>query len=217
MLRFLLLLIVGLSPTFALAFSVSTTDISQPYEITPIELALPAQSSFLGTLADFPVMYEITSDKPFTLTTQLAQPINQEVQPLSLLIIRRNDRGGGVTEVARQPYISTDWFQNRNSLLGMSLLLSPQLETPVEAGTYRIEVSSPNNTGKYMFTIGTEPEDVGYFAQLGFIRQTQSYFGYGFFSLLKSSVVYYPIGILLLLGAFFQTYRLTKRNKLSNA
>jgi len=200
-------LVIGLVPMVASATIILETDISQPYEIVPIEVAMPDQVSFLGTLEDFPVMYEIRSDEPFTFTAQLSQPTNQEAQPFSMLLIRRNDRGGGVAEVTRQPFVAEQWSLVRNGLFGVSFRQSPVIEETVEPGTYRLEVSSPDNQGNYLFTVGSQPAEVGYFEQLGYVRQLQSYFGYGFFSMLRSSLVYYPLGILLLLGAIWQTWR----------
>jgi hypothetical protein len=163
-------------------------------------------------------MYEIRSEEPFTFTATLSQLANKEQQLFSMLLIRRNDRGGGVTEIARQPYVAEKWIRNRDSLVGLSFTESETMTQEVEPGIYRLEVSSPDNQGQFMFTVGTTQSEVGYFEQLGYIKQTQSYFGYGFFSILKSSLVYYPIGILLLLGAFFQTYRFTRRcNQPANA
>jgi hypothetical protein len=213
--RAFLILALFILPTSVLAFIASETDISQPYEIVPIEVTMPEQIAFLGTLNDFPVMYEIRSDEPFTFTAALAQPLKQESQPFSLLLVRRNDRGGGVTEVARQPFVSQDWSTVRDSLLGISFLQSPTLTEEVGPGTYRLEVSTPDNQGQYMFTVGTKQAEVGYFEQLGYIRQTQVYFGYGFFSMLKSAFVYYPLGIILLLLGIFQTWRFTRRQQVN--
>ena len=211
--RTIIALAMFVLPVSAVAFIANETDISQPYEIVPIEVTMPEQISFLGTLSDFPVMYEIRSEEPFTFTAQLAQPVNQAAQPFSLLLIRRNDRGGGVTEVARQVYLAEAWSTRRDSLLGLSLYESPVLAEVVGPGTYRLEVSSPDNQGQYMLTVGTQQTAVGYVEQLGYIRQTQAYFGYGMFSFLKSSQVYYPIGIVLLLGAFFQTWRFARKQR----
>ncbi len=210
--RTLLTLAVFIIPVSVSAFIASETDVSQPYEIVPIEVAMPEQISFLGTLNDFPVMYEIQSDEPFTFTATLAQPLTQKSQPFSLLLIRRNDPGG-VTEIVRRPFVVKNWSTRRDALLGVSFLQSPTLTEEVDPGTYRLEVSTPDNQGQYMLTVGTEPAEVGYFDQLGYIRQTQLYFGYGFFSMLKSSLVYYPLGILLLLLGIFQTWRFTRRQQ----
>jgi len=211
--RTLLTLLIVALPGVATAFVAIETDISQPYEIFPVEAAIPLEVSFLGTLDNYPVMYEVRSDEPFTFTAQVAQPTNRSAESLSLLLIRRNDRGGGVTEIARQAYVADDWQIRRDSLLGMSMNESPVMEIDVEPGTYRLEVSTPTNLAQYMLTVGDEVQETGYFEQLGSVRQTQSYFGYGFFSMLRSSLVYYPIGILLLLGALYQTWRFASKRR----
>jgi hypothetical protein len=99
-----------------------------------------------------------------------------------------------------------NWNTVRDPKLGMTLLTSPLLSEEVEPGSYRIEVSSPDNVGQYLLTVGQEATEPGYFAQLAGIRTTQAYFGLGIFSMLKSSYVYYPIGILLLVFAIYKTW-----------
>jgi hypothetical protein len=212
--RILFALLIIAIPATSHAFVVVETDISQPYEVFPVDNPLPAQTFYLGTLQNYPVMYEVRSEEPFTFTAQLRQPANHPPEPLSLLLIRRNDRGGGVTEIARQN--NTDpstWTKQRDSLIGISFYTAEPLQVAVEPGTYRLEVSSPDNQAQYMLTVGTEPVESSYGEQLGFVRQTQAYFGYGALNMLRSSLVYYPIGILFLLGAFYQTWRLANRYK----
>lgn len=204
--KLFLALAVFCVPFYLQAYTVFETVLSQPYEIVPIEATPPVQHNYLGTLADFPVMYEITAEEPFTFTAQVAQHNGGEIVPLSLLLIRQNDRGGGVTEIARVNVDPADWSKQTDSKLGMSFLLSPLLRESVEPGTYRIEVSSPDNHGQYMLTIGEVATEPGYFAELSAVARTQAYFGLGIFSMLKSSYVYYPIGILLLLFALYKTW-----------
>ncbi|MFT5832388.1 MAG: hypothetical protein ACI9SY_000778 [Candidatus Paceibacteria bacterium] len=211
--RILLALLVFVLPVLTHAFVAVETDISQPYEVFPVENVLPDQTSYLGTLDNYPVMYEVRSEEAFIFTAQLRQPASSPSEPLALLLIRRNDRGGGVTEIVRQNIDPADWSRERDSLVGMSFLTAEVLEIDVEPGIYRLEVSSPNNLAQYMLTVGDESIESGYFEQLGYARQTQSYFGYGFFTMLRSSLVYYPIGILLLLGAFYQTWRFASKRR----
>lgn len=195
-----------LLPASLQAYTVFETDISQPYEIVPIEGAPAVQHNYLGTLADYPIMYEITSEDAFTFEAYVSQPTKADAQPLALLLIRKNDRGGGVAEVARMTVTPEQWSTNKDGKLGMSFLTSPTMSESVESGTYRIEVSSPDNMGQYLLTVGTNAPEVGYFDELGAIRQTQAYFGLGLLAMLLSSYVYYPIGILLLLFAIYKTW-----------
>ena len=204
--KFLVGLAMFIVPGFSYAYTVYETDTSRPYEIVPIESAPPIQHSYLGTLDDYPVMYEVDSEEPFTFSASVSQPVNVTPQPITLLLIRKNDRGGGVAEVVRMTVDPADWDRKTDAKMGMTFLTSPVINESVEAGTYRIEVSSPDNVGQYLLTIGEVPTEPGYFAELGAIRQTQAYFGIGIFSMLKSSYVYYPIGILLLLFALYKTW-----------
>ena len=206
-----------LVPVSMQAYTVFETDISQPYEIVPIEAVPPVQHNYLGTLEEFPVMYELVSEEPFTFAAQVSQSTGVELQPLSLLLIRKNDRNGGVAEVTRMTIAPDQWVTRKDNKLGLTLVTSPVISESVEAGTYRIEVSSPDNQGKFLLTIGEEATTPGYFSELSAIRQTQSYFGYGIFSMLKSSYVYYPIGIMLLLLAFFKTWQYRHVIKRSDA
>jgi hypothetical protein len=200
-------------PAIVSAYLTVETDVSQPYEVVPVEVTAPAQVSFLGTLIDYPVMYEVSSEEPFTFSAQLWQSGRSDIQSLSLLLIRKNDRGGGVSEVARMNVNPEEWESSKDSVLGMSFLASPVIAETVEPGTYRIEVSSPDNQGKYLLQIGEESADLGYLETLSSVRQTQQYFGYSFFSMLKSSYVYYPLGIILLLFAFYKTWQFSRKHR----
>lgn len=204
-------------PVIAQAYTVFETDISQPYEIVPIEAAPPVQQNYLGTLDNFPIMYEQSSEEPFTFAAQVLQPANADMQPITLLLIRTNDRGGGVTEVTRMVASPSDWVTRKDNKLGMTFAASPVISEQVEAGTYRLEVSSPDNHGQFLLTIGQEVTAPGYFAELSAIRQTQAYFGYGIFSMVKSAYIYYPLGIALLLFAFFKTWQYRHLIKRPNA
>ena len=182
-------------------FSPTVTQTSVPYEVVSTKDNVRQNQEYLGELEGFPVMYELTSDEPFTLQAYVRQKYRPGTDPLplSLIAIRQNQRGGGVTEVARLSIEPTQWQRVKSSALGLTLLESPLLSAQVEPGTYRIEISTPENTGKYLLTFGTEDSDDGYFAQLGGVWRTQQFFDYSFFRMLASSFVYYPLGILLLL------------------
>jgi len=194
-----LVVIMTTPPVFG--FSPTITQTSAPYEVVSTKDNVHQKQEYLGELAGFPVMYELTSDEPFTLQASVRQKHRPGTDPLplSLIAIRQNQRGGGVTEVARLSIESTQWQRVKSSALGLTLLESPLLSAQVEPGTYRIEISTPENTGKYLLTFGTEDSDDGYFAQLGGVWRTQQFFGYSFLRMLASSFVYYPLGILLLL------------------
>lgn len=194
------------------AYELSVTSVSTPYEIIPIEGDPEVKQVYLGTLEDFPVMYEIRSAESFILSAQLMQQYQGGADPkeLSLMIIRENDKGRGVTEVARLRPASTDWVMRQDSVYGMDFWDGPVVQQEVEAGTYRIEVSTPENLGQYILSIGDQDEPAGYFTTIGQVRTTHKFFGFSVVKLLASSYVYYPLGIFLLLFAIQRTWKYRK-------
>jgi len=183
------------------AFSPQITEATRPYEITTIEEAAAQSQNYLGELDGFPVMYEVTSDESFTLQTQVHQRYRSGSEPLpfSLIAIRQNERGGGVTEVARMNPAPADWQKTKSSQLGMSLWESPVLQADVEPGTYQIEISTPANEGTYLLSFGASDSEDGYFASLAGVQRTQQFFGLPFLMILALSYVYYPLGVILVL------------------
>jgi hypothetical protein len=169
---------LGTAPTFT--FSPEITEVARPYEVVTIDEQAVRTQDYLGELDGFPIMYEITSDEPFTLQAKVQQRYISGAEPLafSLIVIRQNERGGGVTEVARLYPESSDWQRIKDSQLGFSLWQGSALSAAVEPGTYRIEVSTPENRGKYLLSFGDEEVDDGYFVSLAGVRLTQQFFDF---------------------------------------
>lgn len=194
----------------ALAFNPTVTEVAKPYDIVPVVSSSPGQALYLGELLGYPVMYEIVATESFVLQVQMQQPANTTLQPLALIAVKSNEYNGGVSEVARLRPELTDWTREKDSALGLSFWVSPVLEAEVEPGTYRVEISSANNKGKFLLRFGDTVSTQGYFATLGDIQKTQKFFGYSSLKLLTSSYVYYPLGILLLLFVFYKTWHFRK-------
>jgi len=209
--KYLPLLAVVLLPAFALAFSPTITEIDQPYEIVTVDFEPTTPAFYLGELQNYPVMYEVTSEQAFTLSAVLLQP-KSGAQPIdfSMIAIRKNDRGGGVSEVARQRFDSAAWTTQKDAQTGLTFWRSPAFSNEVGAGTYRIEISTPKNTGKYLLQFGEGEDSDGYFASLSGVRRTHQFFGFSVVKMLTSSLVYYPLGILFLLFIIERTWRYRK-------
>lgn len=206
----LLLWLVVCAP--AAAFSPVLTEVTRPYEIVTIEEEDIQNQAVLGELEGFPIMYEVTSDEPFTLQAAVRQRFQSSAEPIgfSLIAIRQNERGGGVTEVARLRPEPADWQRVKDARLGMSFWQSSDLLVDVEPGTYRVEISTPENMGKYLLSFGAGDVNDGYFATVAGIQRTQKFFGFSFLKLLTSSYVYYPLGILLILFLMQRAWKYRK-------
>jgi len=213
--RSVLVLVVLTLPVWAGAFDLVETDQSQPYEIVPVEAAMGTQQYILGTLTDYPIMYEIQTDEQAEFVAEVRQLANKVQQPLALLLVRVNDRGGGVQEIARMNASPSEWARQRDQQIGLSFSHSPGMTEQLEPGRYRLEVSSPENTGTFLLAIGEEPTDMGYWDTLSTVRQAQAYFGYGPVSMLASSLVYRPLFAALFFFGLYKVWQFRHRRAIS--
>jgi hypothetical protein len=147
------------------------------------------EKNYLGDLEGAPDLYELTTDVSLTLRLQLKQKSTSQPIPFSMLIVRQNDLDGGVLEVTRRNLGSSDWQKYGDIWLGMSLLESPILEQEIAPGTYKIEVSTPDNIGAYMMVVGDEPVNSGLWTRLKAVFVTQSHFSVPIFFAIRSPYV----------------------------
>jgi hypothetical protein len=207
---FISLLFIGINTVNA--YELVLTEIDRPYEIVTVEKDFGPRHIYLGELNDYPVMYEITTEESFDLSVKIRQQYNNSGEPLSLslIIIKQNERGGGVTEVARLRPSKDSWVAVKDSVFGMTFWESETLSRTVEPGIYRIEISTPDNIGRYMLTVGDDEDLPGYFKTLANVHTTQKFFGHSIFRLISSSYVYYMLGILFLLFVIRWTWKYHK-------
>lgn len=194
------------------AYELSVTEVDKPYDVVPIVLDEESQKVVLGSLDNFPIMYEVEVDATTTLSLRLQQLYRGGVEPTSfaLMVVRQNDEDGGVSEVARFYPESDDWIINKDSELGLTLLEGEIVSRKIGPGVYNVEVSTPENIGKFSLAFGKEIETVGYLERLAQVRTTQSFFGYSVFKMLSSSFIYYPLGIIFILFIINRTRKYKK-------
>lgn len=196
----------GASP--ATAYELLPTVIDRPYDVVFVDSETDMQQVYSGTLAGFPVMYGIEVTATTTLQLALEQQYRgSDPLPLALMVVRQEPKDAGVTEIVRFTPGVAGWEKRKDAAYGLTLLKSDVLSQPLGPGSYRIEVSTPNNQAKYLLTFGEETETMGYFETLSRVRGVQKHFGYSVFKMLTSSLVYYPLGIFLLLYLISRTWR----------
>lgn len=191
------------------AYSPEVVDPGRPFDVIAVSGNLQQEQEFLGKLNNFPEMYEVVSQEPFDLTFKIRQGTLNEPEPIGLIAVKVDERGRGVTEIIRLNKPAADWSKFYSKGLGLSFIESDTISVPVEAGTYRIEVSTPNNRGDYLLILGSEPNRAGYFSTLGSVYKTQQHFGYSVFRLIVSPYYFIPL-ILVLTGI---TIYLQRRRK----
>jgi hypothetical protein len=199
------------SYTTTLAYNPSINDTVIPYQVYVADSNIEVQAEYLGELTGDPQMYEFTIGADSTLILKVVQLENETAVPFSLIAVKQNNQNAGVVEVGRLKAKDFTWQKQSDRVLGLSFLESPVFEAKIGPGVYRVEVSTPDNFGSYMLLIGAVEAKPGYFKTLGDIHRMQSFFGKTIFHMLLSSYVYYPIGIALLSGLIFYTWRNRKK------
>ena len=203
---FSLLAVFALNTTSVLAYNPQINNTVIPYEIYPLDNNIETKTEYLGELIGDPQMYEFIISATTTLKLRLSQLETETPIPFSLITVRKNDKNDGVSEVGR--LLAKDIIQESilDKVLGLTILNSQVYEAEIGSGIYRVEVSTPDNFGSYMLTVGDVPVEVDYFETLSDVRSIQKFFQKSIFTLLKSSYVHYPLGIIVLLGLLFITW-----------
>ncbi len=203
--RYLILLTSLCLPTVCTyAYNPISAEPTEAYSVITIEGDPYVERSYLGDLEDAPDLYELKTDVAITLRIEVQQRAGKKAVPFGLMIVRQNDVDGGVEEIVRQNEPLESWVKKWRYTLGMNLLSAPVVETEILPGTYRIEVSTPDNKGAYSLTLGEEPVSSGYLKSLGQVFKTQHHFGFTPFRFLLSSYVY---TIILVVGVGYGIYR----------
>lgn len=190
----------------ASAYNPQPHDTPRPYDEQVIDGDYRYQSYYLGELKGDPHMYEFSTGHEDQLQVKLFQKPTDKNLPLSLIVVRLNEERG-VTEVGRLRGSEVVWGDYEDSALGVDLKSSNEFTADLKAGIYRIEVSTPENVGKYLLVVGKEAREYGYFETLGGVREIQNFFGYSFLAIFTSSLVSYPLVIVLLIVLSYFTWR----------
>lgn len=189
---------------------------AQPYDVVTITGNPEERQTVLGELDNAPEMYEIKSDTDFTLTAEIRAVPGSVAQPQFSGIIVRQKEVLGVEEVARLKATDATWAPVRDSVTGLVYQSGPFWSEKVKAGTYHVEVSTPNNTGKYLLVIGDKDDEAaGYFDTIHAIGMVYDFYGYGAFHMLLSAYIYYPIGIVLVCLLLIATWYWSRHRPVS--
>jgi hypothetical protein len=166
------------------------------------------QRTYLGDLEGAPDMYTFTTDVAISIQLQLAQHDNKDAVPFGIIMVRQNDDDGGVTEILRQNQPLEEWTEDHSSFFGFSRRIGGVIEKEILPGTYNIEISTPDNQGVYLLTLGDEPVRTGYFRTVYEIMETQVHLGLVPLRIFLTPFGYIPLLIVLGGGAWWYRRRL---------
>ncbi len=193
------------------AYSVQVHDLAEQYEILTLPGSASEQQIVVGELRDYPHMVELVSDEPFFLTASVrAVPGTSSPQFGGIVVQVLEPRG--VAEVARLKASDATWTEEVDTVSALPYLVGPAFAGEVPAGTYRIEISTPDNTGRYILVIGNDDVPSSYGDTWSSVSTLYDFYGVSKLGMIWTPLVYYPLGIVLLLIGFgYTVYRTRDR------
>jgi hypothetical protein len=210
--KYLFLLILLVSPqAMAYGYSLVLHEPAVPYEILTIPAETKQQQVVAGRLDDYPEMVEITSTEDFFLEVAIRAVPGTTTPDFSGIVVRVLEPRG-VAEVARLRASEATWETVVDPLAALPYIEGPRFSGAVASGTYRIEVSNPDNEGQYLLVIGSADESGTYGQKWRSVAGLYEFYGQSKVGMIWSPLVYYPVGIILLLIGFVYTvYRTRSR------
>lgn len=161
--------------------------------------------AYYGQLNGFPHTYQINSLESFALFIEVLVPdIASSKSNVSAIVVKEVPGTGRVEEIVRLSAKDAGWESFKDSFSGDWYRRGPSYESDVSAGTYRIEVNTPDNIEKYVLLVGreTHPDSLGFFEKVRRIAEVKAFFGKSQLHVVKSPFVYKSILIIFGLCAF---------------
>lgn len=116
----------------------------------PVEIFNPEVSqAFYAELEGAPEYYVIRADEPFNF--YLSMTVADEPGVDTDYVVRATQDSAPVITLDGTAH---EWTEFHEEFAGDDYLNGPEQEMAVEAGEYLIEVSSPDNSGKYVLVVG---------------------------------------------------------------
>ena len=141
---------------FLLLILVVTVSAHQPRIVTTefTQVQNPEISqAFYGVLDGTPEYFEIQSQVPFKLYVGILVPDVEYIDKDVSAKVTLNEK-----EVFLLDSTAFEWTYFHEEFAGDSYYKGPEKELEVNPGTYKIEVFSPDNQGKYVLVVGKKEE-----------------------------------------------------------
>lgn len=164
---------------------------------------------FYGTLKNIPHTFEFTIKEETPFFTRVSIPKRNGDHKISLIVIKEERRG--VSEVKRRTGQQETWTSYVDPISRIGFFYSAPIVANLGPGVYRVEVSSPDNVGKYRLDIGSGQQDLSYLESLKYVSATHRFFGIGLLGALIAPVVCVPL-VLGGIGLWFLRKRLKRRS-----
>lgn len=200
--RLFLLVLLFLVPTAGYAFEPIMVELEGQHDV--IDITRPeASRAYYGELQNHPHTFLVLATSSFDLNVQIFSPdIRGAKINLNGIIVRELGGNDGVEEVTRMPSGRAEWEGYREPTGGDRYLAGPTFSAELESGSYIVEVSNPENLGKYVLAFGAfdQIDGDGYIDTVRNVATVKIFLGKTWLGALTASLVYIPLLILLILG-----------------
>jgi hypothetical protein len=196
-------------PSSAFAYTVTSHEVVTPYEVLPLELEEEQRQIITGELNGYPEMVEFTTSEELPLSVSIFGLPSSSTPDFGGIIVRVVEPRG-VEEIARIKASDATWEIVREPISKLNFLVGPEYFGTVASGTYRVEVSTPENYGKYLIVIGDVDSDTGYGDTFKSVSALYEFAEVTKLGMIRTSLVYMPLGIVLVLCGIVYTVRRTR-------
>ncbi len=194
-------ILFGISFATVAASVTETVKPVTPYAPIPFDAVGTTERMYLGALIGDPHLYEFTIGNEVTTTTIELLQHREATVPYSLLLVRVNDNERGVKEVLRVDGREQVWHDQFSARFGMTFRTTDPITFAVGRGTYRLEVSTPDNDGSYALRVdGGQSSSYG--SVVASVHAVQAHFGYPLVAILLTPYVYVPVALLVFVGIY---------------
>jgi hypothetical protein len=164
---------------------------------TVFELGDPDSAhEYFGTLDDFPHTYTFIVPTAGEHTIRISVPdIPEQKQDVSVILVESKKRG--VTEVGRTSPKDASWESKRSVLYAESFKEGGTLTTLLNPGQYILEVSAPNNDGKYRLLWGDGSTERSYFGNVRALFEVKRFLQHSYMSVFLSPLIFIPALLIL--------------------
>lgn len=215
LLVFLSLAIFFVTAKVTVAYEAILHTPAEPFVVKEIQPPFSSERWYLSTINQFPHMYALTllSDTSLTLSLRVPADIDLErVRPELILV--QDVAEGRVEEIVRMDFNSLLWAEERDKHSRLMLYTSEALDLDLPAGKYRLEISSASDQSKYMLVVGTDKETESFFTSFSTVRTMHNFYEVSPLLMVRTPLVYCPIGIMLLIALMGVTWRYRGRLQL---
>ncbi len=174
------------------------------------EILQPIQDHiFYGKLNGFPHNFNLTLEEDSDLYVEVHEFDSLHETPDKNVLLVGINRRGPVTKITRLDAASATWEDTKDAVSRDEYLRGPSYAGNLAAGNYLIEVSSPENLGRYALVV-RQTEQTGSFDPLReYVRvyKLKMFLDKSVFSVFLSPIYYIPLLLIIVGTAYYYVVR----------